>query len=58
LGLALDELKENEKAVQINGIDILISDTVGALATDKKVDYVKSSYGEGFAITSPNQTCC
>jgi len=50
---------ETENTVQVNGINILISDEVKPIASVKKVDYVKSSYGEGFVIAPKSgQPCC
>jgi Fe-S cluster assembly iron-binding protein IscA len=50
LGLALDEPKENEETIQVNGIDLLISDDVKPAASVNKIDYIKSPQGEGFFI--------
>ena len=58
MGLALDEPRDSEKAIQINGIDVLIADDVKAYAQGQTIDYVKSAYGEGFIIGAPGQSCC
>jgi Fe-S cluster assembly iron-binding protein IscA len=58
LGLALDELKENEVTTQINGIDVLISDQVKPYSDGNKIDYVRSANGEGFVIDNPGQSDC
>ena len=58
LGLALDELKENEETTQINGIDILISDEVKPYSDVSTIDYIQSTEGEGFIIDQPRQTGC
>jgi Fe-S cluster assembly iron-binding protein IscA len=58
LGLALDEPNESEQAVQINGIDVLISDSVKDLVNKKTIDYVDSSYSRGFTISAAGQSCC
>ncbi len=58
LGLALDELKENEKTTQVNGIDVLISDEVKLYSDGNMIDYIKSAEGEGFVINNPEQTGC
>jgi len=58
LGLALDEPNENEATTQINGIDVLISDEVKPFADKNKIDYLKLPDGEGFVISTPEQTCC
>jgi Fe-S cluster assembly iron-binding protein IscA len=50
LGLALDEPKENEDIIQVNGIKLLISDEVKPIANLNKIDYISSAHGEGFII--------
>ena len=58
MGMALDELKENEETNQIDDIELLISDTVQPYTDGNKIDYVKSPGGEGFVIAKAGQTCC
>ena len=58
LGLALDELKENEETTQVNGIDVLISDEVKPYSDGNMIDYIQSTDGEGFVINNPEQTGC
>ena len=58
LGLALDELKENEETTRVNGIDVLISDRVKPYSDGNKIDYIQSTNGEGFVINNPGQTDC
>jgi len=58
LGLALDELKENEKTTQVNGIDLLISDEAKPYSDGNTIDYIQSTDGEGFVIDKPGQTGC
>lgn len=48
--MALDEPKQDEQPVQINGIDVLLADVEPILIDDTIVDYVKESYSEGFVI--------
>jgi Fe-S cluster assembly iron-binding protein IscA len=50
LGLALDEPKENENTIDVNGIDVLISEEVKPTASLNRIDYVQSREGEGFII--------
>lgn len=57
LGLALDEPQDNETAIEINGIDVLISSDVRSFTDGNKLDYVTSQYGEGFTI-SGGSSCC
>ena len=59
LGLALDELKENEETIQVNSIDLLMSDNVKSSADGNTIDYIQSTEGEeGFVIGIPGQTDC
>lgn len=57
MGMALEELKENEKPVQVNGIDLLIEESVRPFVASKTVDYVKEPRGEGFIITGDSDSC-
>lgn len=57
LGLALDELNDSEAPVQVNGLEVLISDKVKGFADGSMVDYTKSSYGEGFTIRNSKSSC-
>ena len=57
MGLALDEPKEGETPVPVNGIDLLIADSVRLFADDATVDYVKDPSGEGFIITASGESC-
>jgi Fe-S cluster assembly iron-binding protein IscA len=54
LGLALDEPDFHEVPVNIEGLDVLITDGVKPFAEDSLVDFVKNSYSEGFTISSNN----
>jgi Fe-S cluster assembly iron-binding protein IscA len=56
--LALDEPDENEGTMQINGIDVLVSDAVKLFADGNTIDYVNSPYGEGFTIAPAGQAYC
>lgn len=59
MGLALDEPKENEETININGIDVLISEDVKPVASDNRVDYITSPEGEGFIIgPKSGESCC
>jgi Fe-S cluster assembly iron-binding protein IscA len=58
LGLALDEPKEDEDTIQVNGIDVLISDAVKPFADANTIDYVNLPDGEGFIIAPAGYTYC
>ena len=57
LGMALDEPEENEKTVEINGLNVLIDDYVRPFTDGTKLDYVKRPGGEGFIMDS-GSSCC
>jgi len=58
LGLALDEPNENENTIQINGIDVLISDAIKAFADRNTIDYVNLPDREGFTLAPAGYTYC
>ena len=57
MGLALDEPKENEVPVQVNGISVLIADLARPFVEDTTVDYVNGPRTEGFSITRSGDSC-
>jgi Fe-S cluster assembly iron-binding protein IscA len=48
--MALDEPTENEKPVQVNGIDVLIDGSAGSLTAKTIIDYVDEPSGGGFLV--------
>ena len=58
LGLALDELDENEETIPVNGLDLLMSDSVMPYADGITIDYIHSPEGTGFVIGKHDQTGC
>ena len=56
--MALDEPEENEQPVQINGLDVLISDAVKPFTDGNTLNYVKYADGEGFVITPESGSSC
>ena len=56
--MALDEPEENEKPVQINGLDVLIADFVRPFTDGNILDYVKNPNGEGFIIAPESGSNC
>ena len=57
MGMALDELKDNEQPVHVNGIDVLIADFTRPFVDGTTIDYIKQPHGEGFTITGSGGTC-
>ncbi len=58
MGLALDEPKENEKATQVNGIDVLVSQDARKSADGLVIDYVNTPFGEGFDVRPAEGGAC
>jgi hypothetical protein len=50
LGMALDEPADNEKPVQVNGIDVLIADSHRSLVDRTVIDYIDEPRGGGFLV--------
>lgn len=58
MGLALDELKEEEKIHTINEIDLMIEENVMTYTEDNQIDYVDNEQGQGFSIAPLNGASC
>jgi Fe-S cluster assembly iron-binding protein IscA len=56
--MALDELKENEKPFQVNGIDVLMEDFAQALTDNTVIDYVDEPSGKGFVVKGAGAEAC
>ena len=50
MGLTLDESKNEEHTYTINGVDVMIDETVLPHTKGNQIDYINNSYGQGFAI--------
>jgi Fe-S cluster assembly iron-binding protein IscA len=48
--MALDEPIDNEKPVQVNGIDVLIAESHKSLVDKTVIDYVDEPSGGGFMV--------
>lgn len=57
IGLALDEPKDDEQPVQVNGIDLLVADTVEPWVVGSTVDYIENWYKKGFTVTADRKSC-
>lgn len=57
MGMALDEPHGNEQPLQVNGIGVLIEDTIKPYIGDTTIDYIKDRSGEGFVIQGPGTAC-
>ncbi len=55
--MALDEPKENEQPIQVNGINVLVAEIAKHFVDNATVDYVREPYGEGFVITDSEASC-
>jgi Fe-S cluster assembly iron-binding protein IscA len=58
LGLALDELKEDEKTQQMGEFEVIVEKPAQPFAADQILDYVSSRQGEGFILKSTRSNCC
>ena len=57
LGLVLDELKNEEETVEVNGIDLAIAEQVLPYTKGCKIDYISNAHGQGFAIVPEHGGC-
>lgn len=57
LGLALDEPNDKE-TIQVNGIDVLVSDSVKRYVDRNTIDYNDSAWGRGFKISRAGYSGC
>jgi Fe-S cluster assembly iron-binding protein IscA len=58
LGMALDEPSENEQTVEVDGIDVLITDDVKPYASGNVLDWVDAYGDEGFTLQPESGSCC
>ncbi len=58
MGMALDEPSENEQAVEVDGIDILIADDVKPYASGNVLDWVETYGDAGFTLQPESGSCC
>ena len=58
MGLALDELKNDQQVYTINDIDLLIDESTLPFTQDRQVNYTDNSYGRGFSISAASSTSC
>jgi Fe-S cluster assembly iron-binding protein IscA len=58
LGMALDELKDNEKAIQVNDIDVLIDEDIKPYVEGYVIDFVNTPYGDHFTLRSEQSNSC
>jgi len=58
MGLALDEPQADEKSIQVDGLDLLITDEIKRYADMSTVDYISNEYGEGFTVKIAGYTEC
>ena len=56
--MALDEPESDETPMEINGIDVLISEPVRPFTEGNTLDYVKHPDGEGFLLAPDDGYSC
>lgn len=49
--MALDEPEAGEVAVNVNGIDVLVSEQVQELVENTVIDFIREHDNEGFVMT-------
>ena len=58
MGLVLDELKDKEQTVAVNGIELMIEENVLSFTRGHEIDYVNNAYAQGFSIAPTSGECC
>ncbi len=59
MGLALEELKEDQKSYTVNEVDLLIADEVMPFTDGNQIDYVDTQHSQGFVIAPMlSSGCC
>ncbi|MFO7765780.1 MAG: hypothetical protein R6V33_05055 [Pelovirga sp.] len=58
MGLALDELQENQQVYTVNDIDLLIEESILPFTSDRQVNYIDNEYGQGFSISAASSASC
>jgi len=58
LGLALDELKNDQQVYTINDIELLIEESTLPFTQDRQVNYIDNQYGQGFSISAAKGASC
>ena len=57
IGMALDEPEKDEKPIQVNGVDVLVSEDIRLYVDDTTIDYVVNGLREGFILDGPGRAC-
>lgn len=57
MGLALDELKEDNTLVTVNDVELLIAENVLPYTKGSVIDYLDSERGKGFTISAVSGSC-
>lgn len=55
--MALDEPEGSEIPIQVNGLDVLVSEKIKGFVDGSIVDYIRSPEREGFTISTGNSSC-
>ncbi|MBE9486638.1 MAG: hypothetical protein IMY82_05665 [Chloroflexi bacterium] len=58
MGLALEELKNEEQTFNINGVSLMIAEDVLPYTKENEIDYINNAYGQGFSIAPTAGGCC
>lgn len=58
MGLALEELNDQDESISVDGIEVRVEKRAAGFAAQSVVDYVDSVWGKGFTIRPAQGDCC
>ena len=58
MGLALDEPKDNDKALSLNDIPVLVESAIAPFLEGQVVDFVSTPHGQGLVISRSGMQAC
>lgn len=58
MGLVLDEPKESDNKIDLNGIELLVEPGFKSLLDGQIIDFVSSGFREGFVVSPEWATAC
>lgn len=58
MGLALDELKEEDEKVSANGVELIYNKTEKDYISHSIIDFEDSFLGKGFVVRSMHPSAC
>ena len=58
MGLALDEPNEQDQLMNVDNIDLRVTDAVKPLTENQLIDYIDSAHGRGLVIRANYSASC